>query len=159
MEYDPSRIKFGRAQNIQEVISRINNYLIDTDFQPRSNIIMPVLNINFKHWTTQVHVFVYDKNLYIVLYDRDSPNACMSLTLRNITDGVEGKIQMISSQYNCNIPETRRGTWLMELADNLLHSLGCTRAILHDESQMRCNDHMSVSLLFLRIFQGKFSII
>jgi len=57
------------------------------------------------------------------------------------------------NQKGCSVPETRKGTFVVEFVVVLLCSLGMKVIVLDDDARI----FDGVLLLFVRIFQGKFS--
>ena len=67
-------------------------------------------------------------------------------------------IDHINSKNRCNIPKTKSGTWLTELAKSIGRSMKCDYAELVDSSSVPCGTgfhKVDFNFKLLRLFQGK----
>ena len=149
--FDPTLIKFPRAHSIHQIEINLESYLTSNN-----NLI-----IVFEDWITQLNVKYHQHRIDIFLNDESQFNPCvfLSLTEETFTDNeITAHINFISAQHDCDMPSTQAGTWLIRMVDALVYALGCSIAQLYDGSQIECpNSSVFVSLIFLRIFAGRFS--
>ena len=110
--------------------------------------------------------------LEVDILDEDPTESEITIALPHIED-TQTPCMMLRFEYarphicsidliqhsDCIVPETRTGTWLVQLADNIARSLGAQRAVLDDGAYIRVvtadNTELDIDLAILRLFEGR----
>jgi len=143
------------AENLNEVTSKITGYLEETE---QNGKIVMELPVKFQERILRLKVkFSVEKRvLFIFLKNRRNDGDCLTTSIQNIRGKIRGKVEIIMSKNDCDLPRPGGGNYLMGLSDSLFYYLGCEYAVLSDESWIKhpaCD--IETMLIFIRCFQGK----
>lgn len=141
---------------ITKKLNTVNNYLnnISKSQLNKDNLI----NVSYNDFLTTLNFETTEDKIYLCIKNKNNNANHLDLIITKSSAGnLDGFLDYISSNiYSENIPKEKAGTWLVNLSIAICKSLGLKTMSLVDRSYIQ-RKAKNVNLLFLRIFQGKFS--
>lgn len=150
-------------KNIPAFVNILNK-LFDTDLTKNAY----AYDITYDDFST-VLLFQYLTEPYehvkINIVNTNSPDTpCLDLKIIPYDGKLVGKISFIRTLSDsiggispkCKIPDSKAGTWLINLSKKMLCYLGINHSTLEDDSQLLCDkNNVKIKFLLLRLFQKK----
>ena len=153
--YQPTITKFPIAMDLDDVKKYINTLRID-----HVNNIYKI-PVEYKGFITEMEVSYTDEpypqfNLQIQ-NGLNELEPCLHLRIYTNNNKVMGKLVFVRSKdVKCVIPGENAGTWLVELSNEIFHSLGIRVIVLEDDSVVNCSNGQIARFFMLRVYRGDF---
>lgn len=161
--YYPEHVRFPEPINLMVVelylISIIMNiYKIDNPENVSLRNMAFIIPVVFKGFETILEISYtqepYEQFNFKIGNELIAENPCLHIRIY-YDNGVVGKLVFVRSQnVICPIPEANAGTWMVELTNSIICSLGINTSYLEDDALIKCND-TSAKYAFVRIFRGE----
>lgn len=159
--YYPERVRFPSPNNLDTIELYLRSIVTNIynggspDYNIRDNpSVIPVI---FKGFETVLEISYkeepYEQFNLKIGNELQEDQPCLNIRIY-YDNGVVGKLVFVRSKnVVCSIPETHAGTWMVELNNSMLCSLGISTIYLEDDAVINCGG-TPTKFSFVRIFRG-----
>lgn len=157
--YNPEEIRFPYPNSLRVLELYFNSIITNIYNNNDINIINTsyIIPIIFKGYETLVEIsssmHPYEQFNIKIGNEINEDEPCLHIRFYYDKEVVAKLVFVRSKNVICSIPEANAGTWMVELTNSIVNSLGINIIYLEDDAVIDCNG-IPDRFLFLRIYHG-----